>query len=71
MLLLSGHPCSRALLRLLSDLLSGGGFGGQEDGRARHPFRPQENRVAGPGVATIGLGDHTKIASLPPSTMAT
>jgi hypothetical protein len=26
-LLLRGHPCSRALLRLLSDLLSGGGFG--------------------------------------------
>ena len=28
MLLLSGHPCSRALLRLLSGLLPGGGFGG-------------------------------------------
>ena len=28
MLLLSGHSCSRALLRLLSGLLSGGRFGG-------------------------------------------
>ena len=27
-LLLSGHSCSRALLRLLSGLLSGGSFGG-------------------------------------------
>ena len=27
-LLLSGHSCSRALLRLLSGLLSGGRFGG-------------------------------------------
>ena len=28
MLLLGGHSCSRALLRLLSGLLSGGSFGG-------------------------------------------
>jgi hypothetical protein len=36
------------------------------------PFAHEKTVWRGPGAATIGLvGDHTKTASLPPSTMVT